>query len=49
MDREQAHDPDDIERWYKMFNKICKEFGIKPEDIWIVNKTGFIIGIGEDQ
>ncbi len=49
MNRKRAHDPDDIERWYEMFKKVCEEYGIKLEDIWNVDKTGFMIGVGKDQ
>jgi hypothetical protein len=46
---QKAHDVEDIDEWYCCFLQACRMYGIDEADIWNVNETGFMIGIGKDQ
>jgi len=48
-DRKNAHQPDNIRTWFDKYHAVCQEYNIQPADQYNFDKTGFRIGIGQDQ
>lgn len=44
--RKEAHQPDEIRRWFDSYNAICEQYSIKRCNKWNFDETGFRIGIG---
>ncbi len=49
INQKQAHNPENLGRWYSLFFRLCKRYGILDWDIWNMNKTRFMIGRRQDQ
>jgi hypothetical protein len=49
FDRQWAQNPDKLEKWYTAYERILKEFGIRWQDVWNFDETGFSIGCGGAQ
>lgn len=47
--RKQAHDVDELRRWFEQYKRIRDERGILPQDTYNFDETGFRIGIRRDQ
>ncbi len=48
IDRTLAHYLEDIEDWFQQLQRIIRKYNIKPSDLWNMDETGFIMGIGQD-
>jgi len=49
VDRKNAHQPDDILRWFEKYKGVCNQYNIQPADTYNFDESGFRIGIGRDQ
>ena len=43
--RAQCEDPTTIRNWFRLVENIIAKYGIRSDDIWNFDKTGFMIGV----
>lgn len=49
LNRQLAHEPEKIQRWFNNLEKLIADEGIVKEDFYNYDESGFMIGYGRDQ
>ena len=46
-DRKNAHEPEELQKWFDLYKSTKEEYGIHDHDVANVDETGFRVGVGK--